>query len=291
METVTELQKTAAPAVALNDKAMTINLRISQWTARKYDAQVSKEVDDKHNAKDAGRYNKMLVSKESLKDVQKAISKLRTFHYLNTLPWNDNGERLLPAANYLNYVAELNELRKSFDDATREFVANYDSYVQEARTRLGDMFRESDYPTKAEIEYKFGVKPAFMPVPETDFRISGLSAGEAEKLKTAAQIEIQERLKDAMKDIWTRIRNILEPMKQKLSEKDSIFRDSLFGNLEELIGVLPRLNVTNDPAINEIYTAMKSLMMDPDNVRSDNGIRNQKAKEVEDLMEKYKDYF
>lgn len=290
METMTDTTVSTSAPIALNNRAMTVALRMSQWTARKYDKTVSDEIEQQHNARDAGRFNKMLVSKEAIKEVTKAAGRIRAFHLENTLPWNDNGERLLPSTNYLTYINELNELRKEFDQAVNEFVANYDFHVQEARNRLGDMFRESDYPSKKEIETKFGIKPVYLPVPDTDFRV-GLGSDELSKLKTAAEVEIQERLKDAMKDLWTRIKNTLTPMYEKLSDQDATFKSSLFGNLEELLNILPRLNLTNDPHIQDICTEMRKVINDPDNVRSDNGLRATTAKGVEDIMNKYKDFF
>lgn len=276
--------------IGLDTKALIVHLCISMWTNRKHDKTVSKEVEESKDAeKDAGRYNKVLVSKEALKDVQKCVSAIRNFHYDNSLRWSDNGERLLPAANYFTYVNQLNTLRAEFDEAVRVFLFHYDSYVQEARIRLGKMFNISDYPSRSEIEQKFRISPVFMPVPSTDFRV-GLNSNEAEKLKKAAEFEINERLKDVMDEVWKRVKDQLVSM-QKLSDKDSYFKNAMFTNLEELVNVLPRLNVTGDIHLQRISEEMKSLCGDPDTIRCDDTIRNIKAQKVESIMERYKDFF
>jgi predicted DNA-binding protein YlxM (UPF0122 family) len=292
IETLKPVVEQKAPQIGqLSHKAMTIQLCISMWTNRKYDKTVSKEVEENKEAeKDAGRYNKVLVSKEALKEVQSCVSSLRSFHYFNTYPWSDNGERLLPSANYFTYVNQLNELRKNYEQAVAEFLDHYDRYVDEARVRLGQMFNISDYPTKDQLKEKFAVKPVFMPVPDSDFRV-GLNAAEAQKLKEAAEKEMTERLTTAMKDAWKRIKEQLSNMKEKLSNKETKFRDSLFENLAALVDVLPRLNVTNDLNLHRIVEEMQNLLADPDTVRSDDTIRSIKAQQVENLMERYKDFF
>ena len=50
----------------LNHKAMLMTLSISQWTARKHDKHASSEIEKSHGAKNAGRFNKLLVDADAL---------------------------------------------------------------------------------------------------------------------------------------------------------------------------------------------------------------------------------
>lgn len=79
----------------LTEKAMLVRLSISQWTARKYDKKISREVASLHNtSSDAGRYNKVLIAKQAIEAIQKIVSESRTYHYINTLAWEGrNNER------------------------------------------------------------------------------------------------------------------------------------------------------------------------------------------------------
>ena len=80
-------------------------------------------------------------------------------------------------------------------------------------------------------------------------------------------------------------------MKERLSDEKAIFRDSLFENLKELIDLLPKLNVTNDINIAKICNEMKSLVVSPDAVRNNVTLRNEKAQQVNDLLNKFGAYF
>lgn len=216
----------------LQDNSLIVSLSVCIWSARKLDRKVTDEVNKSHNASDdAGRYNKLLVSKEHLDKIQKVMGESRIFHYENTLPWGDNNERLLPASNYFDYVQKMAEFKGKFERETQEFLANYDKVIEEAKVRLNGMFRDADYPSRQEIVNKFSFKNSFMPVPDTDFRIK-LKEEEVQKLREQLKTEVTNRLEEAVKDTWTRIKDQLQHMRDRLRNPDAIFRDSLFNNLK-----------------------------------------------------------
>src|SRR4051812_48829471 len=130
----------------LQEKAMLANLTIRAWSARKRDRDVSKEVETKHQAKDAGNFNKLLIDKDALKPIVSLTSTLRDMHYEMTLPWGDNGDRLLPSKMYFDYTRKMRNLRDQFDSAVNDFVAQYPTFKQNARKRLGSMYDPDDYP-------------------------------------------------------------------------------------------------------------------------------------------------
>jgi hypothetical protein len=150
----------------LQDKAITVNLSISAWSARKHDKKITAEVEAQHKAKDAGRYNKALLAKEVLQKIQKADSAARTFHYENTLPWSDNGDRLLPSENFLTYVEEMQRLKNDRERAVNDFLNDYDAVVEDAKIRLNGMFEQNDYPNKHEVARKFSFNTDFFPIHE-----------------------------------------------------------------------------------------------------------------------------
>jgi len=72
----------------LNDRALLVQLNVSQWTARKYDKSASKEVTTAHGANQAaGRFNKSLLPmNDKLDNIHKKTTLIRTKYYDNTLP-------------------------------------------------------------------------------------------------------------------------------------------------------------------------------------------------------------
>jgi hypothetical protein len=50
----------------------------------------------------------------------------------------------------------------------------------------------------------------------------------------------------------------------KLKDGDAIFRDSLIGNVRELVDLLPALNLTGDPALTSAVSEVKNKLADLD---------------------------
>lgn len=280
----------------LNEKALIVNLSISQWTGKKNDKKVTQEINDLHATKnDTGHFNKLLVKKESLAPIQKIMTKIRTFHYFNSLPWSNNNERLIPSSIYLEYVKEIGKLQKEYEEECNKFLNSYETLIEEAKDRLKEMFNFSDYPSKLELTDKFGMHTAFFPVPSTDFRVV-LDEEEIAKLKSSVEIEIQERLNIAAKDNWKRIKESLNNLKNGLNNKTegkgSGFRDSLFTNLEEIVNTIPKLNITDDNNITEVIKEISEIAkIDPNDARKNTSVKVDTIQKVDDVMNKFSSFF
>lgn len=275
----------------LQTESLIVILNISQWTARKHDKKITDEVKESHNAsEDAGRYNKLLISKVHMEDIAKVSSRARAFHYENTLPWGDNNERLLPTKNYMKYIGEMSVMKSEFDHAVSMFFKNYDAVIDEARVRLNGMFRESDYPSKNEIQDKFAFITTFMPVPTSDIRVS-LENDEVDSIRKSVESEIATRLNSAISNIWDRVKDQLVKVKDRMSSENNIFRDSLFENIREITELIPSLNVTNDSNINEVCEKMKSLIYDPEMVRNDANLRKEVLNETDKILDTFTNFF
>ena len=131
--------------MSLKEKVMIVNLTISQWSARKYDAKASKEVEAAHNAREAGRFNKSLLQSDTLKEIGKVANQMRTLHYEKTLPWGDNGDRVLSTEIYFEYITQVGQLTLAFNQAAEQFVSEYTNLKEDAKLRLNTLYREDDY--------------------------------------------------------------------------------------------------------------------------------------------------
>lgn len=273
----------------LSEMALLANLTISQWTARKYDISVTKKIERDHNTHNAGRFNKILIAEDALQDISKVASQARAFLRINTLPWGDSGDRILPSTNYFEVVEQLKTFKSEFEVVVSNFSCQYPALKEDARRRLNGMFQEADYPTASNIQSKFNFEVTFLPIPDTDdFRIK-LNSEEVNKLRGKMELEISSRFSLATKDIWLRIKEAVGHMVERLSEEKAIFRDSLITNIEELIEILPKLNFTGDKNIYETIESMKALIIHPDTLRKSSSIRNKKAQEAKAILDKVSD--
>ena len=148
----------------LTHDAMLVSLRISAWSGRLYDRKASNHVAVHHEASaSAGRYNKCLLPKAACAALTATMSTCRTSHYENTLPWDDQGSRLLTVANYEHYMELLDGLRKRMVRERARFIEDYEDNIDQARLDLGKLFRIEDYPSKEALQGRFGIRYCITP--------------------------------------------------------------------------------------------------------------------------------
>jgi hypothetical protein len=271
----------------ISQKAMLASLHISCWGARKHDQRVTNEVNERYNGKDAGRFNKVLASKDSLKEIQAAVGAARTFHLEQTLAWGERGERLLPSKNYVEYNRQMRVFKQAFEQAVESFVADYHSVIFDARQSLGGLFRREDYPEASELRQKFEFRTVINPVPcGNDFRVS-LGQDEIAAIKTDIEQRLIESNAAATRDLWQRLYEVVGHMVDRLSDPEAIFRDSLVGNIVRLTELLPRLNLHDDPALETMRRQIEASLCryTPAQLRSDKDARRQAANQAQSVLD------
>jgi len=206
----------------ITEKAMLVRLNIRQWGARKYDKRVTHKVEETFNAQNAGRFNKRLVAEEAVKKVAKTANAARSFHYENTLPWGDDGARILLAQNYLPYTGRMRELKADFEASVTQFIEDYRDLVDAAREHLNGMFNADDYPDEAQIRTKYGLEVSVDPLPaEGDFRVE-LQNDEVQQIKERIHARNQSAYQEAMGDVWGRLYKTVKHMADRLHDADDV---------------------------------------------------------------------
>lgn len=270
------------------------SLSISNWTARKYDKKVSLDVEDRYNAKDAGRYNKLLIPKEEMKAYMQIAQQARNYQYFHTLPWEDGGQRIMLKTFYHEYIRKMVEYKEAYYDAIDKFLVRYPLIKEEAMSRLGKMYAPSDYPPLEELRDKFSYHVNVYPIPNSadqDMRY-GLSEMEAKEIEQNIEERIQRSMDEAMDDLVMRIYKVINHMVDKLKDADAKFKNSLVGNIRELCNIFPHLNIMGDEKLNELIQEVdqKLAIYDPDELRNNTNIRNKVANDASKILEKVLEY-
>ena len=286
----------------LAQRAMLAGLTISQWSARKTDKRATREVHAAHNARDdAGRYNKALVARSALEGIAAVASEARGEHYRLTLPWLDNGARILPAKNFLEYSNIMRGLRERFEAAAAEFSANYSQFVDDARRSLGDLFDANDYPDERKISRAFDFGTRILPMPTAgDFRVE-IGEAQADDMRRQIEAATAEALAGAQRDAWERIAKVVGAMVDRLSayqpgEKgqraQGTFRDSLCQNVRDLVAVLPAFNIVSDPALTAIISRMERELCahDAEDLRTNETARTATAQAAASILAEVSDF-
>ena len=283
--------------IGIHTSAMLVELSVSNWTGMKIDRRASQEVDETKGTKVAANtvHKKLFAGTKLLDDIVKFSAKVRAAHNESTLPWTDNGVRLLPSSSFIDYKSMMSTLETEWEGFVNGFLENYVDLKTEAAYNLGASYDALDYPDVEEVQSKFAFKLVFSPVPTSgDFRIDVGEKAKAE-LQQQYEADAKEKTSKAMQTAWDRLHKNLENMSSKLADKNTngdkkVFRDSLLDNAVSLVDSLKHLNINNDPKLEEARKDLELTLTDvhdAQDLRDFRDTRLEVKKGVDDILSKF----
>lgn len=270
----------------LRSRAMLVTLNISVWNPKKKDTTATLETLIKHGASSsAGAFIKNLLPDGSIDRVKKSEGALRALFYKHTLPWRDEGIRILPSAAWEDFANEEREVKREFYEAVGEFLVNYDAHRNRAKAALNGLFSESDYPPVEVVRSKFAVRVSWFPLPDSaDFRVD-LPEEVRQQLSAEIDSGVSESLKVASDALYTRLGDALGRVVERLDDSDKVFRNTLITNLRELCVQIPKLNVMGDETILRLVGETEKIAnLEPDQIRADETVRKTAHKTAGDIL-------
>ena len=231
---------------------MIVDFNASVWTARKKDSKASEDVNNTNRA-DRGVANvtkNLLGDCDELRAVQKFAANTRNIHYSMTLPWSDNGSRLLTTQQYFKYNEVMTDLQNEFARLVDEFLRVYDWKIMDSQAKLGDMFNRDEYPTRDSLQDKFAFRMSYVPLPDAgDFRID-IGNEAMNEIRNQYESHYTTAVNSAMKDLWHKLHDNLTTLVRQLDVneegKGNRLYDTVFDRALELIEMLGTCNVTGD---------------------------------------------
>ena len=234
--------------------------------------------------------------------ITKYAANARAWHISQTLPWSDNGLRLLPVSNFIAYKEQLNTLETNYKALVDKFIIAYPNLVSAAAFQLGALFDREEYPEAEKIASKFKFNVNFLPVPTAgDFRID-IGEDAKQELIASCNNAYEDRLNSAMKDAWTRLHEHLLRMSDRLADLDTprelksgelihtrVFRDSLLENAVELVSLLKHFNLTNDPTMEQARQDLSNAIQNwsAEDLREMPSARHAVKDRVDEILNKF----
>ena len=191
------------------------------------------------------------------------------------------------------YKRTLDEKKAEFDRLVDVFINVYPTLISAGAFQLGDLFDREEYPAPEELAKKFRFSYTLTPIPTAgDFRIE---IGEQAKAELVAQYEtaFNERLNHAMRDVWQRLYECLTHMSERLSSDDEgkrkVFHGTILTNAHELVNLLSRLNITNDPQLEQARRELNAALTntDLDTLKESDYIRENVKAKVDDILKRF----
>ena len=273
-----------------------MELNISVWPASKLDREITDKVNtDASAVRGASQTKKNLFAGTSLrKDISDFAARVRLYHNKHTLPWADKGERMLPTKLFMEYKQTMNGFEQTFNMMCTNFFVEYPRLVAEAPNNLGSMYKAEDYPDLTDVKLKFGFKRTVKPVPEAgDFRLD-IPAYDLDEMRAEFEKQHETKLAEAMREPWERLHKTLVGMSEKLTDVEGDdskkrYHDTLISNPIELCGLLTKLNVTNDPKLEEARRQLELTMLgaDIESIKEDAQSRSALKSKVDAILGKF----
>lgn len=290
-----------APDFDISGRALLVAATVRMWNGDKRDRSITREVCDlKGAAADSVRVNKSLLG-DAIRPVEAAGRAVRETVAARTLPWMDDGTRVLKGSAYLGFTRAVAGPVAAFEAAVDAFVEGYPAVIEAARRRLGAAFSEADFPPQARLRERFGVKLVYLPVPSgQDFRVA-LASEEIEAVRRGAEDALREGVRDAVRELLGRMRAPVERMATRLrlygrdaeGKVEHPFRDSLVDNVREIVGLVPMLDLLDDPEVAAIRAEMERCLTvhDPEALRRSPDLRAKVAGEADEILRRMRGAF
>ena len=239
--------------MSLRDKAVLVSLKRGMLTASKQNAEATRLVEETYAA-GVGRFAKtLLADNKLLAECKSASNAIYAYHRKHTLPWMDDGPRLITQAAYLPYLKGLKPLMSDLDAAIAALKDGWDATLDAEKQRLGPLFDAGDYPRAVDLDRHIYAIVRVLPIPDAgDFRVD-LPEQEKEALNAAvkeaeqsAQADLIARLKSPLERVVTRMGEVSAAL--EAGEKPRIAK-SLTAGITEVAEIARDLNLGDNPEV------------------------------------------
>jgi hypothetical protein len=284
--------------MSLKDKAILTTLSLGKFGLNRKDEDEAREVARRHGAdsKSFAVTKRLLQGNPDYDAIRKFDAALGVWNRAQTLPWNDDGTRLLPTLQYDAYMTYMRQARPERERLVRGFLSSYEAFVQADRTSLGNAFRSSDYPDRWTVAERFAFRLDVQPVPDgKDFRVA-VGKDEIVVMQQSVAVRVKEAEERARLDLFQRLAAPLSDMASKLGDtgKDLTLRTTnpLVENLCEILDLIPRLNITGDGKIEEFRRhALEQLAsITPETLKDNDLVRSVAARRAQSILDEMSDF-
>lgn len=291
----------------LAKRAVLMRLSIGLPGEARQDNEVTEQVKKEHNLGDrSGKWVKMLYPPEALKAIKQLDARVAKFHDGVTLPF-DKGIGILPAVLIMEYGDRMRQFKGEREALIESgFFADPQKWLDWAVKNQNGTFDPDLYPGchkdesgnwvldvqkfREAMKDKFYLKTEPLPVPDsTHFEnnvktLIGLDAD-------SVNIRVEDATKEAQRELLSRMIKPVQHMADTLKKAEPRIFDSMIGNIQELATLVPKLNLTDDPALNSFADEMTKLTrFEPNTLRVSETSRKEAAQRATELMTRLSGY-
>lgn len=277
------------------DKALLVTVKVGTFDSSITDRDETRAICKEHGASaKAVALRKRILPKDALAEIGSYDSQFYKFHRARTLPWNDDGTRMLPTRGFDEYMTRWRGYKNGRPALVDRICDHFDTNKHAAKIALGTLFKEGDYPTSTALRGKFYVAMDLLPVPSSrDFRVE-VAEGEKREMEANLEARMGEVELRVKADLFARLADPLTRMASKLGEEEVSLRTTnpLVRDLREIIDLIPRLNIAGDPGLEAIRERMDRELggLTPDLLKDNEIVRANAMRKAQGILDAMADF-
>jgi hypothetical protein len=266
------------------------------WTARKLDKKATKQVKESNGVKDginAGNFNKLILPDcAELTTIQSYIGTTRNEFYLRSAAWGEQrGIRVGKAENHMDTVSWFGDRKAGLEPLKDALGAVYPAKIAQAEYDMHGLFDIADYPSWDVVREKFQLDLYPQPLPNAeDIRtMQDIPADQRAAIEADMEQRTNAAFAGAVAEAFTMLMEPIAHMAKQLRAYTAgdakRLHESLHENIRMMAAAARRLNLTNDPDIEEMAVHAEELVagVTKDDLKDNDLFRASKAKEAEAL--------
>lgn len=296
-------------------------LNIGVWEARKKDKKTEAEVGAAKGArsKRAASVHKHLFSESpALEAIKSLRGEVRHWYNNVTLPWDDNGGRIITTSSYMEIMADAAKYEKRFNDLVQIFCNVYTTEVSKQAFENGAFFDRSEYPPESQVKDKFYFNLVVSPIPMAgDFRLD-IATEALQELQTRHEGIVEARVAAALASTWDRVKQQVEWVRERMDavlkhdpdateeikevdDEGNVLKvtikkarrpklhESMLDQGLELCGLLRDLNITNDPKLEEARQMLERTLtrIDIDSLKESKALQESTRSAMQNIIDKF----
>ncbi|MBT6690431.1 hypothetical protein HN903_02490 [archaeon] len=243
-------------------KGCLVQMSVSKWGGvKKIDkSKLSNMVDQAEY--DWVTATKKLVDPESLKPICKINNFARNWLTTISLPFPITGMVFVPK-DLINCVDEkLGEFKIKFNEAVQDFIQDYSWLRETAKTYLGDLFNEIDYPVDIGGKFNFNWRFIILDVPNGDTRLLAPEVYAREKEKFIQTMEEARGMAiDALREEFAQmVERITDRFVQNENGKSKIFKNTTVESFYDYFQTFKDRNIFQDHELTTLVNRAQAVL-------------------------------
>jgi hypothetical protein len=232
---------------------------------------------------------KLLDTKHpAYRKVTAIFSRCKAYWKEITMPFPQDGIRLLKQSVLSEFQADMQRFRQQLDQATAALNESYCKMREDAKKRLGELFDASDYPES--LAGSFEIRWEFPSIDPPEY-LKDVNKRIWDEQRAIADARLNEAVVMAEQAFAAEFAELLNKLVERLTPNElgeqKTFRDSVVNNLSEFMDRFRFLNVGSNAELEALIQRAKDVIggKTADDLRRDGYVRETVKQEMTKLGE------